>query len=225
MRRYWVLLISIMVVSFAVLLWVGVRIRDGAPPVAGQVLTPDGKAVFEAGDIPAGQNVWQAMGGMEMGSVWGHGSYVAPDWTADWLHREATAILDLWAAADQGKPYQALDAPMRAGYRERLRAFMRGNTYDPQRRAIRVDPVRAEAIRTTSAHFMDVFAHGRADYAIPAGAQPDPVKLRQLSAFIFWTAWRPPRSARGRPSPTPTTGRTNPWWATPSPATPGSGPA
>ena len=36
---------------------------------------------------------------------------------------------------------------------------------------------------------MDVFAHGRKDYAIPAGAQPDPVKLRQLSAFIFWTAW------------------------------------
>ena len=37
------------------------------------------------------------MGGMESGSVWGHGSYVAPDWTADWFHRETIAILNIWS--------------------------------------------------------------------------------------------------------------------------------
>ena len=37
---------------------------------------------------------------MEVGSIWGHGSYVAPDWTADWLHRESIFILDHWANAD-----------------------------------------------------------------------------------------------------------------------------
>ena len=189
MRRYWVLLIAVMVLSFAVLGWVGIRIRDNAPPVPDRVLSVDGKGVFEEGDISAGQNVWQAMGGMEMGSIWGHGSYVAPDWTADWLHREATGILELWAQAEQGKPYGALDAPLQASYRERLRGIIRNNSYDQARQAIVVDLVRAQAIRTTSAHFMDVFAHGRKDYAIPTGAQPDPVKLRQLSAFIFWTAW------------------------------------
>ena len=189
MRRYWILLMAVMVLSFAVLGWVGIRIRDNAPPVADRVLSTDGSLVFEPGDIPAGQNVWQAMGGMEMGSIWGHGSYVAPDWTADWLHREATGILDLWAQGEQGRAYGALDSPMQASFRERLRLSIRHNTYDQESQAIMVDPVRAAAIRTTSAHFMDVFAHGRKDYAIPAGAQPDPVKLRQLSAFIFWTAW------------------------------------
>ena len=189
MRRYWILLIAVMVVSFAVLGWVGVRIRDNAPPVPELVLASDGQPVFEPGDVAAGQNVWQAMGGMEMGSIWGHGSYVAPDWTADWLHREATAILDLWAAAGPGRPYAALDPPLQAAFRERLRLMIRTNTYEAARQAIVVDPVRAAAIRATSAHYQDVFANGRQDYAIPAGAQPDPVKLRQLSAFIFWTAW------------------------------------
>jgi len=189
MRRYWILLISVMVVSFAVLGWVGLRIRAGAPPLAHRVATLDGRDVFEPGDIPAGQNVWQAMGGMEMGSVWGHGSYVAPDWTADWLHREATGILDRWAGAEQGRPYAQLDAPLQASYRERLREMIRRNSFDPATGTLVVDPVRAEAIRATAAHFADVFAHGREAYAIPAGAQPDPVKLRQLSAFIFWTAW------------------------------------
>lgn len=45
------------------------------------------------------------MGGMEVGSVWGHGSYVAPDWTADWLHREAVFILNDWARAEAGRSY------------------------------------------------------------------------------------------------------------------------
>jgi nitric oxide reductase subunit B len=189
MRRHWVLLVTIIVLSFVVLGWVGLQIRDGAPPVPVRILTTDGQRVFEDGDVPAGQNVWQAMGGMEMGSIWGHGSYVAPDWTADWLHREATAILDRWSQEAQGKPYAALDPPQRASYRERLRLQIRANTYDPQRQAILVDPVRAAAIHAVDAHFEDIFSRGRADYAIPAGAQPDPVKLRQLSAFIFWTAW------------------------------------
>ena len=42
---------------------------DGRP-----VNTADGRVVVPGGDIGRGQNVWQAMGGMEVGSVWGHGS-------------------------------------------------------------------------------------------------------------------------------------------------------
>ena len=62
------------------------------PPVPERIVTTTGEAVIEPGDIAAGQNVWQSMGGMEVGSIWGHGSYVAPDWTADWLHRESTTV-------------------------------------------------------------------------------------------------------------------------------------
>jgi nitric oxide reductase subunit B len=189
MRRLWTLLVSVMVISFAVLGWMGLRIRGNAPPVADRVVTPDGQVVVASGDIAAGQNVWQSMGGMELGSIWGHGSYVAPDWTADWLHREATAVLDAWARAEHHAPYASLDPAVAAGSRERLRTMMRANTYDPGRDLILVDPARAAAIRATAAHFEDVFSRGRADYAIPAGAQTDPVRLRQLAAFIFWTAW------------------------------------
>jgi nitric oxide reductase subunit B len=46
--------------------------------------------VYTRADIERGRQVWQSMGGMQLGSIWGHGGYVAPDWSADWLHREAT---------------------------------------------------------------------------------------------------------------------------------------
>jgi nitric oxide reductase large subunit len=78
--------------------------RDAAAPQ--QVVTTDGVTLIGTGEISAGQNVWQSMGGMEVGSIWGHGSYVAPDWTADWLHREAVFILDRWSNSDYGSDFE-----------------------------------------------------------------------------------------------------------------------
>ena len=62
-------------------------IKNAAIPQ--RVITSTGQVIFEGQDIKDGQNVWQSMGGQEVGSVWGHGAYLCPDWTADWLHREA----------------------------------------------------------------------------------------------------------------------------------------
>ena len=79
MRRYWLAFAAVVVASFLVLGFTGVRIYQTAPPLPERVVTTDGREVIGAGEISRGQNVWQAAGGMEMGSIWGHGSYVAPD--------------------------------------------------------------------------------------------------------------------------------------------------
>src|SRR4051794_22218904 len=105
MRRIWLGLIAVLVVSFGVLGWVGTRIYQLAPPVPDQVVTADGRVIFGPGEIEAGQDVWRSFGGMEMGSIWGHGAYVAPDWTADWLHRELVAVLDAGARRDHSAAY------------------------------------------------------------------------------------------------------------------------
>ena len=97
MKRLWLAFVAVMVLSFLVLGWIGTRIYQEMPPIPEKVVTTDGQTLIGSGEITAGQNVWQSMGGMEVGSIWGHGSYVAPDWTADWLHREAVFILDRWA--------------------------------------------------------------------------------------------------------------------------------
>lgn len=54
---------------------------------------------------------WQSVGGMQLGSILGHGAYQAPDWTADWLHRELTAWLDLAAQEIHGAAYAAPHRP------------------------------------------------------------------------------------------------------------------
>ena len=200
-RRLWLTFVSVVALSFAVLGYLGIRIYQAMPPVPERVVTTTGVAVVEPGDIARGQNVWQSMGGMEVGSIWGHGSYVAPDWTADWLHREATFILDRWSRADSGTEYAARTDEDRAGLRERLRLMMRANRYDAGSRTLVIEPERAEAFAANLAHYRDVFGNGREDYAIPAGTLSDPVKQRQLAAFFFWSSWA---AATNRPGDTVT---------------------
>src|SRR5215471_12758680 len=108
MKKLWISFAIVFLCSFAVLGWIGTRIYQEMPPIPTRVVTTDGRVVVADGDVGRGQNVWQALGGMEVGSIWGHGSYIAPDWTADWLHREAVFVLNAWAGAEYGKPYEQL---------------------------------------------------------------------------------------------------------------------
>jgi len=189
LRRLWLAFVAVNVVSFGVLGWVGSRIYQQSPPVPREVVTTDGAVVVPEGGVMRGQHVWQALGGMEVGSVWGHGSYVAPDWTAEWLHRECTYVLGAWARQDFGLPYAALPPENQAALQSRLKTMMRANTYDPAMRRIVVDPVRAEAFESNLRHYSQVFSAGDTAHAIPEGTQNDPAALRDMAAFFFWTSW------------------------------------
>ncbi len=189
MKKLWLSFALVMFLSFLVLGWIGTRIYQEVPPIPDRVITTDGAVLIEDGGITAGQNVWQALGGMEVGSIWGHGSYVAPDWTADWLHREAVFILNNWANAEFGSDFEKLGEEKRAQLTGRLSKLMRANTYDEATKTVTIDPIRAAAFESNLEHYSDVFANGNIDYAIPADAVSDPTRLRNLSAFFFWTSW------------------------------------
>src|SRR5258708_6199428 len=144
-RKLWIALGLVMTVSFAVLGGVGVKILRSAPPIPQRVITSDGITLFDGSTIQNGQNVWQSIGGQEVGTIWGHGSYVAPDWNADWLNRGCVFVVDRWAQQAGANNYAALNPEQQAALRERLRSLIRHNTYDEATQTITVDPVRAEA--------------------------------------------------------------------------------
>ena len=161
----------VLVISFTVLGWIGTRIYQEMPPIPDQVVATDGTVVIATGDIGRGQNVWQSLGGMEVGSIWGHGSYVAPDWTADWLHREAMFVLEEWSPADYGKPYaqltrrgqgQAARPPGSNLPRQHLRCGHRHDSHRPGSRA-RLRELPAALFRTSS-------STATTAYAIPEGS-------------------------------------------------------
>ncbi|HET8818562.1 MAG TPA: cbb3-type cytochrome c oxidase subunit I, partial [Xanthomonadaceae bacterium] len=195
-RKLWIGLATLLVLSFGVLLWAGTEIFRAAPPVPEQVVGEDGTVVYTKDDIQRGRQVWQSMGGMQLGSIWGHGGYVAPDWSADWLHREAVGMLDLWARADGGMAsYADLDAQSQAALRGRLQEEMRRNTYDPETGTITLSRDRVAALSNTAAHYESLFGNDpataalREAYAMKNNTVPDAEHRRALTAFFWWTAW------------------------------------
>ncbi|HOI86262.1 MAG TPA: nitric-oxide reductase large subunit [Lentimicrobium sp.] len=194
-KKLWIGFALVVIISFAVLGYYGYEIYQQAPPVPERVVTTDGTVLFTGQDIKDGQNVWQSIGGQEVGSVWGHGAYVAPDWSADWLHREAVYILNKWAGQEYGQSYDNLTSEQKAGLESRLQGELRKNTYDPSSGTITVSPLRAEAIESLGRHYQSLFMDDpsyqklRSDYAIPVNAIRDPERMRMMNAFFFWASW------------------------------------
>jgi nitric oxide reductase subunit B len=197
MKAYWLWFTGVIVISFSVLGWVGTQIYNLAPPIPSKVVTANGNKIFSKADIEKGQNVWQEMGGMEVGSVWGHGSYVAPDWTADWLHRELIFVLNKWAELKFNNNYYNLTDEQKASLRAKLHDVYKRNTFDTASGAIIIDSIRALAIENNIKHYDNIFTKGKDAYAIRPNTITDSTKLRELSAFFFWTSWA---AATNRPN-------------------------
>src|SRR5262245_6171309 len=195
-RRLWTIFVVSMLVMFGMLLYIGSRIYQAAPPIPTSVQATSGATIYTRADIERGLAVWQSMGGMQQGSIWGHGSYSAPDWSADWLHREAESLLDILSRAQTGGDYRALSAPDQARMRFVLTREMRANTYDQQSGIVSVSPERAQAIAAVGAHFRTLFEANspealalRERYAFPAYAKLQADEAAAVEAFFFWTAW------------------------------------
>jgi len=191
----WVGLIVIVVGSFAALLYYGGEVYQMAPPIPSAVTATDGSVVFTRADINRGQDVWRSIGGHELGSVWGHGAYTAPDWTADWIHREAVWLLEHWAQEDYGARYDILDGEQAAALRSRLQDEVRTNTLDPATGVISISPLRALAIEAVQGHYTALFGddpaldHLRESYAMPRSVIPDGERRAAFTAFLFWASW------------------------------------
>jgi nitric oxide reductase subunit B len=204
-RKLWTWLALICALSFAVLGWVGTEIYVAAPPIPNKVVDIRGDTLFTAAQVQRGQQAWLAAGGQQLGSVWGHGSYVAPDWSADWLHREALALRELWAQKGYGLAFERLGAGAQADLSARLQAEMRQNTYDPQSGTITLSNERAQAVEAVAAHYAGLFGDEqqldklREQYAMNSGSLPDPADRQALTAFFFWAAWS---AATDRPGET-----------------------
>ncbi len=194
-KRLWQILLVSLLISFTVLLIFGCQIYLKAPPIPESYRTTTGQLIYTRADIERGQNIWQSIGGMQQGSIWGHGSYLAPDWSADWLHREALALLSLIAQGENIGAAATKEQQLEM-HKVTLRHEMRKNTYDEQTGTVTLTANRAQAIHTVEQHFVNLFTAKnqeslklREEYAFPLNSVLNDQDARQLAAFFFWSSW------------------------------------
>ncbi len=193
-HRLWRWLGLIFVLSFGALGFLGYQIYLSAPPIPKAVMSVQGEVLYSGEQIQAGQQAWLSAGGQQLGTVWGHGAYVAPDWSADWLHREAMALREL-RSRKFASASSALTPSERVSVDAAVRDEMRHNGYDAATQVLTVSNDRAQAIRATAAHYEALFGSDpalqqlREQYAMSAGSLPEAADRQALGAFFFWSSW------------------------------------
>jgi nitric oxide reductase subunit B len=176
--RVWVQATLLVVVcGFFILGLLAYRTYMAHPPVPKLVVDSRGHVLYTGRDIQKGQQVFLHNGLMEYGSAFGHGAYLGPDFTADYLRRSADLVRSSYGGA-------ASDS---AG--GRTIADLRANRYDEQTKTLALTQAQAEAFRRLVPHYTRFFSNPTTVHGLRAKAITDPVELRQLTAFFAWTAW------------------------------------
>lgn len=193
--RLWWTLFGVLFITFGILAWSGVEVYRQVPPIPEKVVVDNDRVLMTKEDILDGQTAWQSTGGMQIGSIWGHGAYQAPDWSADWLHRELLAWLELAARETYGMSFDALEASQQAMLEAQLKTEYRTNTLDPESHVLAITARRAAAIEHTADYYHRLYGDDpalqptRSNFAMKEGTLPDPRRRDDLTNFFFWTAW------------------------------------
>jgi nitric oxide reductase subunit B len=181
--------IATMAIGFAVLILVTVKAYQNAPPIPAHALDPSGRVVFTSADIALGQQVFLMHGLMDNGTIWGHGAYLGPDFSAQYLHALALDLIEQTARQRFARPYDALSAEDRAAVAAVVAAQLKQNRYDPGSGTLMLPPAGAAFFDQEVGYWTRYFKNPATNGGLAAGVVVDPDELRALTAFFAWAAW------------------------------------
>jgi nitric oxide reductase subunit B len=170
--------------GFFVLVLMGLITYQSAPPIPDRVVSASGQQLFTGADVRAGQKVFLRNGLMEYGSIFGHGAYLGPDFTADYLHRSATLVRDSYGG------------PASDNAQRRTKEDFTSNRYDPETGTLTFSDAQAAAFQTLTGHYAQSLGDPQGRTGLRPKAITDPTEVRQVTAYFAWSAWS---SAAKRP--------------------------
>lgn len=214
------LLLFLLAITFGVLIFGGYLIHRDKPPIPGTVVSGTGATLFTGADVKNGQKLYLSRGGQEMGTIWGHGAYLAPDWSADFLHRmglyvgaRLSGIAAEGSASFTQEDLDSMDAIKKAELQALATREIKANRYDAARDVLTFTGPQAEAFAVLQSYYTALFRGGNDRMGLEPGIVGSDAEGHQLTSFFAWLAWaagtnRPgqARTGRGRLSPTPRTG-------------------
>jgi len=197
LSSWWKLsVILILAVCFAVLIWIASKSYKDAAPIPEKVVSPTGEVVFTGEDILAGQQVFLKYGLMENGTVWGHGAYLGPDFSAEYLHALATSAGEMLEARQPSSLFEQPAVMGRETVNAEIERLLKKNRYDERTKTLLFTNVEAACFRDQLMKWTAYFSKPAISAGLPAKYITEPEELRQLTAFFAWTAWA---SAANRP--------------------------
>ena len=193
-KKYWIAVVAVLIIGFSILGYLGTDVYHQAPLVPTAYVSQDGQVLFTKEDILHGQSAWQSTGGQSVGTVLGHGAYQAPDWTADWLHKEVSVMLDIKSQEAFGVLYDQLVPAQQAAIKEVVKKEYLGSAVREDGTVV-LSPERITAMNLTGRYFVELYGDNpdltltRDHFAMKDNTLPELQDRIDMARFFFWTTW------------------------------------
>ena len=187
---WWLRIIGIvMLLGFSLLLAITVLSYRNAPPIPGSVVDTMGRVLFTGTDISDGQEVFLKYGLMDNGSIWGHGGYLGPDFSAQALHRMGADTVNALAMQQTGRPFAELDAMQQVSLTAQTALVLKQNRFDSSTNTLTLTPAEVQAWQQQQGYWTDYFKDPAGNGGLKPDLITDPTELRHFTAFVTWAAW------------------------------------
>jgi nitric oxide reductase subunit B len=178
-----------MIFGFSVLAIITVLTYTNAPPIPKRVTDASGTTLFDEQAILHGQEVFLKYGLMEHGTLWGHGAYLGPDYTAEYLHRLAEMCASQRVQRQPGRaPGDPSPEEIEAAAIETARV-LKQNRFAPASGTLVFTACEADSLRVQEREWDEYFRGGTAPPGLPASFITDTRELRDLNAYFAWATW------------------------------------
>ena len=189
-------LLLILITGFTVLIFMSLKAYKDAPPIPEKVLSVKGEVLFTKTDILNGQKVFLKYGLMENGTIWGHGAYLGPDFSAEYLHTLVVDSAKQISLARFNKNYNDLNSLEKGSVDTEVKKTLRQNRYDPRTSTLTYSYEELYSFENQISKWASYFSKPTVNFGLPKSYIMNFDELRQLTAFFAWTAWA---SAVNRP--------------------------
>ncbi|MDE5833096.1 MAG: nitric-oxide reductase large subunit, partial [Desulfovibrio sp.] len=188
--RWWITIFGfVLIYGFAVLLTITGKAYVDKPPIPKTVADPAGKVLFTREMVKEGQALFLAKGLMSNGTVWGHGSYLGPDFPALTLHKMGEITADFLSISAFGKPFEELSENQKEGIEAQVPAAMKVNRYNAKNETLVFSPAETAVFDMSPAYWKEYLSRPENNGGLRANLISDPEELKKLSAYFCWMAW------------------------------------
>ena len=181
--------ILVIVLGFALLIFLTAKSYYTAPPIPEKAVLAEGQVVFTKEDVQAGQGVFLKYGLMDNGTIWGHGAYLGPDFSASYLHNLSVDAQQSLAESSFQKPYDALTLPEQQAVQLQVTDLLKENRYDPESGVLILTAAEAASFQRQIQVWTDYFASTTSSSGLKQNLISHPEEIKQLTAFFAWSAW------------------------------------
>jgi nitric oxide reductase subunit B len=182
-------ILIVMVFGFSILIYLTVNAYHTAPPIPDKVVTKTGEVLFTGDDIRHGQEIFLKYNLMDNGTIWGHGAYLGPDFSAAFLHNLSMDANTRFAADLYQKTADQLSASEKGVVEAEVTDLLKTNRYDPKTGILVFSDIEASSYLNQIQTWTNYFDTPVTSAGMTQALISDPEELRQLTTFFAWTSW------------------------------------